>query len=543
MRMEKIHLMKSNVSVLFVLIVLIFAIHNAHAQLSLPDNEGADTNTTVDNEPDAVLNTPRDTVRAILISLANPTAYDISENFITRPTDELSRETIGRVIEQFPYLINSFGVLDPVALVSDNPEGTEEVTLASEFERVGHIRADGIKVPIILERVTVRTDEMQWLVSRQTIKAIATLNITETTSVIDMIIPPSSNESTWRSAPVRHWLAIPIILGLTVFVSWLLYKALSTVAKKYDNKTESSRNAQILSALVLPLCMIAGVFIFYWQEIYLGLSIIVRQDMSKLTVTVFWLALFITIWSLLDNFSTRGEHILREKKRGAAVSLVIFFRAIAKTFLVIVAIILILTNYGVDVTTGLAALGLGGIAIALGAQKAIENIVGSIIIIIDHPFRIGDFCKVGELVGTVEHIGLRSTRLRTLTDTLVTYPNGELSSTDIENFTMRKRFLFRTTLNLRYETSSENVENILHGLRTLLREDKHVLKKDLRVRFISYSAASKDIEIFTYISAADYAQFLERQERLLLSLDKIVEQYSGFAFPSQTIYLAKDAAP
>jgi MscS family membrane protein len=266
--------------------------------------------------------------------------------------------------------------------------------------------------------------------------------------------------------------------------------------------------------------------------------------MSRLTVSVIWLALFILIWSLLNNLSSRGEQILREKNRVAGVSLIIFFKAIVKSILILVAIILILDNYGVDVTTGIAALGLGGIAIALGAQKAIENIVGSITIIVDQPFRVGDFCKMGELLGTVEHIGLRSTRIRTLSDTLVTFPNGELSTAEIENFTLRKKFLLRTTLNLRYETSSENMQEILSQLRKLLKNAKDVINDGIRVNFIAYGAASKDVEVFAYIRAADYAMFLAKQESVLLSMSKIVEgNGSGFAFPSQTLYLSRDTAP
>lgn len=498
----------------------------------------------IEEEPQPELATPRDTTKSILFALANPGENSLPGNFITRPTQDLPRESILEVIALFPHIVDRYGMFIPAPLVSNSPSGSEESNLTSDYERIGQIRVQGKVVPILLQRVMVRNGQKQWLVSRQTIKAIAALDVELEPPLIETFFSDALNKKHFRGARLSHWLAVPIALFVASLIAWLAYRSLRRFSRMYVERSGNSRNSQILSSSITPLCMIIGVLSFYYLELTLGLSILVRQDMSKLTVTVIWLALFILVWSLLNNLSNRGEQLLREKNRVAGVSLIIFFRAIVKTLLILVAGILILDNYGVDVTTGIAALGLGGIAIALGAQKAIENIVGSITIIVDQPFRVGDFCKVGSLLGTVEYIGLRSTRIRTLSDTLVTFPNGELSTIDIENFTLRKKFLLRTTLNLRYETTTSNMQEILIQLRALLIEANHVLNESMRVNFIAYGAASKDIEIFAYIRAKDYAEFLVRQEDVLLSMSHIVESNgSGFAFPSQTLYLGKDTAP
>lgn len=498
----------------------------------------------IEEEPQPELATPRDTTKSILFALANPGENSLPGNFITRPTQDLPRESILEVIALFPHIVDRYGMFIPAPLVSNSPSGSEESNLTSDYERIGQIRVQGKVVPILLQRVMVRNGQKQWLVSRQTIKAIAVLDVELEPPLIETFFSDALNKKHFRGARLSHWLAVPIALFVASLIAWLAYRSLRRFSRMYVERSGNSRNSQILSSSITPLCMIIGVLSFYYLELTLGLSILVRQDMSKLTVTVIWLALFILVWSLLNNLSNRGEQLLREKNRVAGVSLIIFFRAIVKTLLILVAGILILDNYGVDVTTGIAALGLGGIAIALGAQKAIENIVGSITIIVDQPFRVGDFCKVGSLLGTVEYIGLRSTRIRTLSDTLVTFPNGELSTIDIENFTLRKKFLLRTTLNLRYETTTSNMQEILIQLRALLIDANHVLNESMRVNFIAYGAASKDIEIFAYIRAKDYAEFLVRQEDVLLAMSHIVESNgSGFAFPSQTLYLGKDTAP
>jgi len=197
---------------------------------------------------------------------------------------------------------------------------------------------------------------------------------------------------------------------------------------------------------------------------------------------------------------------------------------------------------GVNVTAGLAALGVGGLAIALGAQKLFENLIGSLTLLADRPVRIGDFCRFGQTLGTVEEIGIRSTRIRTLDRTVLTVPNGEFATLHIENYSQRDRFWFHPILNLRYETGTDQMRYVLQELRAMLGEHPKVDKNSMRVRMIGLAAYSLDIEIFAYIYAWDYASFLEIQEELLLSCMEVVEKSgTGFAFPSRTLYLGRDS--
>lgn len=155
--------------------------------------------------------------------------------------------------------------------------------------------------------------------------------------------------------------------------------------------------------------------------------------------------------------------------------------------------------------------------------------------------RIGDFCRFGTTLGTVEEIGIRSTRIRTLDRTVLTVPNGEFSSLHIENYSQRDRFWFHPTLNLRYETSAAQMRQVLSGLAAMLRAQSKVDGASMRVRFVGLGTHSLDIEIFSYVYASDYGNFLEIQETLLLRCMEVVEAAgTGFAFPSQTLYVARD---
>jgi MscS family membrane protein len=196
---------------------------------------------------------------------------------------------------------------------------------------------------------------------------------------------------------------------------------------------------------------------------------------------------------------------------------------------------------GVNITAALAGLGVGGIAVALAAQKTLENLLGGITITSDQPVRVGDFCRFGDQVGTVEDIGLRSTRIRTLDRTLVSVPNGHLSSISLENFGVRDKIWFHPTIQLRYETSADQLRYVLAEIRQMLYAHPRVEPQSARIRFAKFGACSLDLEVFAYVQATDYAVFLEVQEDLLLRImDIVAASGTSFAFPSHTAYVTQD---
>ena len=209
--------------------------------------------------------------------------------------------------------------------------------------------------------------------------------------------------------------------------------------------------------------------------------------------------------------------------------------------LIVFGLLLILRQLGFELTTAIAGLSIGGVAIAFASQKTIENLFGTIMVITDQPIRVGDFCQAGNIEGTVESIGLRSTRIRTLNRTLVTIPNGEFSALNIENLAHRDKFLFRHKFGLRYETTAEQLQLVLKEIRTMLSEYPGVEPATHRTRFVKFGDSSLDIEVFAYVLTPDALGFLAVQEDLLIRLMGIIEATgTSFAFPSQTMYLTRD---
>jgi MscS family membrane protein len=191
------------------------------------------------------------------------------------------------------------------------------------------------------------------------------------------------------------------------------------------------------------------------------------------------------------------------------------------------------------VATVLAGLGIGGIAIAFGAQKTIENLFGSISLAADQPFRVGDFVKIEDAVtGNVERIGMRSTQVRTLDRTLVSIPNGKLAEMRIESFGPRDRIRLACTLGLVYGTRPEQLERILAGLERVLREHPKIWPDTVVVRFEKLGASSLDINVMAWFATSDFNEFQVCREQALLGFMRVVEaEGSSFAFPTRTVHV------
>jgi MscS family membrane protein len=196
---------------------------------------------------------------------------------------------------------------------------------------------------------------------------------------------------------------------------------------------------------------------------------------------------------------------------------------------------------GVPLYGVVAGLGVGGLAIALAAQPTVENLIGGLSLFADKPIRVGDFFRYGADIGTVEGIGIRSTRIRGLDRTLTTIPNAALSKMPVVNFALRDRLLIKTTIGVRYETSPEQLRFLLVKVRELLLGHPRIHPQPARARFVEFGASSLNLEVFAYATTSDWEEFLGIREDVFLRIMDIVKQ-SGtrIAIPSQTVYFGRD---
>jgi MscS family membrane protein len=204
------------------------------------------------------------------------------------------------------------------------------------------------------------------------------------------------------------------------------------------------------------------------------------------------------------------------------------------------AVVVGLSELDYPVASLLAGLGIGGLAFALAAQKTVENLFGAVAISLDQPIREGDFVKVEDFVGTVEAIGLRATRIRTLDRTLISLPNGKVADMRLESFSARDRMRLACEIGLEYRTTEQQMREVLAGLEGVLRSHPKIWPDAVVVRFKQFGASSLDIEIMAWFETADWGEFqLIRQEVLLQFMGVVERAGTSFAFPTRTIHLAE----
>jgi MscS family membrane protein len=255
------------------------------------------------------------------------------------------------------------------------------------------------------------------------------------------------------------------------------------------------------------------------------------------TAVVLWLA-----FRIIDV----GHGVLRRRswaaQQPAARSLLALGARLVKVILLAITLITGLAVLGLPVASLVAGLGIGGLALALAAQKTVENLFGTLSIGVDQPFREGDFVRIGDVLGTVEAIGLRSTRVRTLDRTIVTIPNGQLADTGAESYTARDRMRLACTVGLVYETTGAQMRAILADLEAVLRAHPAIWPDTVVVKFKELGQSSLDVEIMAWFQTQDWGEFQGIRQEILLAFMDVVERHgSAFAFPTRTVHLASQA--
>jgi len=271
----------------------------------------------------------------------------------------------------------------------------------------------------------------------------------------------------------------------------------------------------------------------------LGLPDIVEVFVLTLSWTSIIVAFMLLILVFVNLIAERVVEL--RSLAGHNITLVSLVAGILRVVVVVAALFLLADVLKIPYQGVVAGLGIGGLAVALAAQSTLHNFISGITLYFDKPIALGDYCRFGSREGTVEFIGMRSTRIRTLDRTLVTIPNSEFSNMQIENYAKRDRMFLNTTLQLRYETTPDQLRFVLAEIRKLLISHPQVASEPLRVRFAGFGAHSLDIDIFGYVLTSSKPEFLAVREDIFLRIMSLVRNAgTQFAFPSMVYYKAKD---
>lgn len=482
---------------------------------------------------------PRGTVNGFLKAVSEQNYNRASQYLYLKRSFRKTKERV-RIVKVMQNLLDESGNMVPTSLINNKITGTLDDDLEPELELVGSVKINGKDVSLYLENNENQGAPPVWLFSGETVDAIASVKL-EDNLLVNKILPDALKERLLAGVPIGQWLIIIVLIAAAYFISWGITAVITFLITKLWKKARTEPTQGIIEALSLPIQLYIALWVFIDFSQRVGISIIIRQRFSYLTVTVGIVAFLMLLWRITDFVSELSKNRMTVRGRVSTISVILFLKRTFKVAIFVFGGIAILGAIGIDVTTGLAALGIGGIALALGAQKTVENFVGSVTLIVDQPIRVGDYCRINDIKGNVEQIGMRSTKVRTGERTVVTIPNGLLSATNIENYAFRDRFLFNPILDLRCETTPDQIRFLLVEIKSILYGHPMVNSDDARVRFIGFGASSLRLEISCYILVSTLDTSLEVKEDLLLRImDIVTESGSGFAFPSQTVYFAQD---
>jgi len=425
--------------------------------------------------------------------------------------------------------------------ISSQRDGTPQEGVSLDRQRIGVLSAGDIDDDLDLVRVTDPGGTRIWLISSETLAKVDDLYEQLQVRQVETRLPRFLVQHQLAGMPIWQWLAILIAMPLAAALGWLAVQILKFPRYLWLRKHKKSLSPS-WTAISSPLWLVLSTVIHTRCVKYLRLPLLQRHYYQITITVVLVIGLNWLLWRILRELSRRVRERAIYAGRTGTGSIMLLGERILKALILILAVFLIFSTLGFNMTTALAGLGIGGIAVAFAAQKTLENLFGGISLLGDEVIHVGDVCRFGDRVGTVEDISLRSTRIRTPERTQVSIPNGSLATMNVENLSRRDKILLNAKLGLRYETSPDQLRYVLAQIRRLLYEHPLVETDGARIRFVGYDNSSLTLEVFCYILTRDTAEFLAIQEDLLLRTMEIVDA-SGttWALPSQTVYLGRDS--
>lgn len=329
-----------------------------------------------------------------------------------------------------------------------------------------------------------------------------------------------------------------------VFFGFLGKRITSAIIQRFIKAAEGTRFAlddMLLNALLKPAewaVMVGGLFVALMilplPQKPVDIAHFVDALMNGVAVAlVVWFAIRL-LDGLTDIWAKRAE----QTETKLDDQLVPIVRRSGKTFLFVIGVVLVLQNMGYSVGSLLAGLGIGGVALAMASKDTVANLFGSLVIFLDKPFQIGDWIEMGDLEGTVEEVGLRTTRVRTFANSLITVPNLLFTTKSINNWSRMKKRRIKMTVGVTYDTPPKKIDALVNRIREIIRDDANIHNDFYLVNFDGFGASSLDIFIYCFTVTTVWGEFLQAKQEFMLKIMEAVAQLDlSFAFPTQSIHV------
>ena len=412
----------------------------------------------------------------------------------------------------------------------DHPAGRDNDGLPSYRDSIGTVQDGSKEVQLLMQKVPRGDGEFIWKVSNSTVSKIPALYDTY----------GYSEPIEWlrRSLPVVSFLGVELFKWAAAigagFAAFGVILLLAVATRRLIGDPNKPSHLRLHRFLTTPLA--AGSVVLVVNAVVSSLGLGVTADKVNQVSPI---GPFVTVWVLfagIDLFrELYSERLLEKGRPGVQVLLGPMSNAL-KLLIIIGGVLYYLDGLGINITTVLAGLGVGGVAVALALQKPMEDVFGAVTLYTQQPVRVGDFCKIGNTVGTIEEIGLRTTSFRTLANTLIAVPNSRLATEAIDNISRRKKILYRSTVRIHHDSTTAQIRDLMDEIIDVLNNNERALDGH-RVRFTSIAETSLEIEVFSYFDTSDWAEYLELAEELNFRILEIIENSeTKLAFPFRALH-------
>ncbi len=353
---------------------------------------------------------------------------------------------------------------------------------------------------------------------------------------------PDGLRNTWFLLAHWQWLGLVVLALLGTAAHWLVTTIMHGVTRLWLKHKSASVDQQVQVKSFRPVGILVQTGICYWGLQQLTLP---PQVLAVLMYAVKFVACWAVVWTVYRAVDLLADYFksLAETTRTTVDDLLVpFARKSAKILVTVLGVLFVVQQFTEEPPFQLlAGLGLGGLALALAAQDTLKNLFGSLTVIIDRPFKVGDWVLIGDIEGTIESVGFRSTRVRTFYNSQVVVPNSGLMSATIDNFGARQYRRAKIMLSVTYSTPPEKIDAFCEGIRELVRLHPYTRKDYYHVYFNKFAASSLDILLYIFFEAPDWSTELRERHMLFLDILRLARKLGvEFAFPTQTLWLQRN---
>ncbi len=428
-------------------------------------------------------------------------------------------------------------------LGSTQPEGALQEGVPPGRQKLGTMSSGDAEADLELVRVSDPGAGKIWLISSDTLEKLPELYDQVKARQVETRLPQWVVKHQLAGMPLWQWLALLLLIPVAAAAAWLLLVVLQIPVRWWTRRHGDVVLANWRSVSA-PAWLLAGTVIHRILERYLGMPLLQRHYYFQVVEVAVIIGANWILWRVIRWFLQRVRNRALAHGHSGTGSLMLLGERMIKAIVFAAGLFLILSVLGFNMSTALAGVGIGTLAIGFGAQQTIANLFGGVSVLWDEVIRVGDVCKFGDRTGTVEDIGLRSTRVRTEERTLLAIPNGTVATINVENLSRRDKMLFKAVLGLHATSTAEHVNSILSEIRRVLANHSKIEKQTIRVRLIELAPSSINVELLCYVLTLNFDEFAAVREELLLRIMNLVEDSgTSLATPSQTLYLSGDAGP